>query len=165
MAPAGSPSGEERERAVLGRAAVEAEELELVGLGHSPVELVLVDDHAVGPLGLRLCGVAPARAFDVPELLRPEVADERLVRRVGESVVERPEGRGEPVEQSVPVGSELAGRLRAVANEVGRVREDERAGMDSGAAAHADARLSSQVVTLSTHSVRHTCVFERYARA
>ena len=79
----------EGERAVAGWLAVEPEELERVGGGHALVELVLRDEDAVWALGERLDGVAPPGPLGLPERLGPEVADEDLMRWVGERVARR----------------------------------------------------------------------------
>jgi hypothetical protein len=158
-------AGEERQRAVLRCPPVEAEELELVCLLHAPVELGLVDYHPVRAFGPRLDRVAPAGALDLPEPPGVEVADERLVGRVREDVLEGAKGAGEPTEEPVAVRRKLARRLRPVPNEVGRMGEDERAGMNGRAPAHDSVRLSSQVATLPAHPASHACAFSRYARA
>jgi hypothetical protein len=102
------------------------EELELVGNLHPSVESVLVDEDAKRALGLRLDGVAPPRPLDLPERVRREVADEDLVRRVSKCVVEGAK-RGLDVVRRM-----FAGRLRAVADEVWGVREDEAAAVNGG---------------------------------
>ena len=146
----------DREPAVRSGAPVELEEPEAVGLLHSPVKVGLVDDDAEGALATRLDRAAPPRAGNIPELLWPEVADQRLVRRVAERVVVGSEAPGEGGEQPVRVRRELARRLGAVPDEIGRVGEDERARVDRGAAGHAAAfRHESRV---ASGTMRHTAV-------
>jgi hypothetical protein len=115
------------ERAVGDLAAVELEELELVGRRHAAVELPLVDEDPEGAFALCRARMRPPRPLDLPELLRAEVPDEHLVGRVGERILEAAQlGRD-------LVGGTLTGWLRPVADEIRRVGEDKRAGVDGGA--------------------------------
>jgi hypothetical protein len=106
----------ERERSVGSLAAVQVEELKLVGGLHPGIEGVLVDEDPEGALCGRLDRALPPGALDFPKGVRPEVPDEDLMRRVAERVVEGSERRLDLV------GGILARGLRAVADEVGRVR-------------------------------------------
>ena len=142
----------DREPAVRRGAPVELEEPEAVGLLHAPVQLGLVDDDAERAFPARFDGVAPPRAGKLPELLGPEVADQRLVRRVAERVVVGAETPGEGGEEPVRVRGQLARRLRAVPDEVGRVGEDERAGVDRRAPGHSGSTSHTVVGSTSVWS-------------
>ena len=114
----------ERKGAVRSLTSVQVKQLELVGRRHPGVELLLVDEDAVRAFRFRLHGVFPPGALDLPERLGGEVPHEHLVRRIAERVLEGAEGGLDLI------GGVLARRLRAVADEVGRVREDEAAAVD-----------------------------------
>src|SRR5207302_5911776 len=82
----------------------------------------------------RLDGVSPPGPFDPPQLVRVEVADEDLMWRVAERVLVGAERSGKI--------DPLARRLRPVPDEIGRMREHERAAVDRSAAHRPAALLS-----------------------
>jgi hypothetical protein len=124
---------EDREGAVRRPAAVEAEELKLVRLRHTAVEVGLVDEHSEWPFTLRIGRVAPPRAVDLPESVGSEIAEEHLVRGVREGVFVRAERAGESFQQTVTVGGQLPRGLRSMPDEVRSVRQDEAAAVNCGA--------------------------------
>ena len=140
----------EGQRSVGRVAVVELQELELVGSLHAAVEIVLVDEDAERAFAFRIGCVLPPGTLDLPESVGLKVAEENLVGRVADSLLEVPEPRRDLVGGVLPRG------FRAVTDEVGGMREDEGAAVDGGT--H---EIAYGPTKDSAHSARHTRVFRR----
>src|ERR1043166_1121784 len=103
---------------------VDVEDAEVVGHLKEAPEMVFADDAPRRPGRARaLIAVAPPRLRHAPEPFGLVVSDERLIRPVGDGVIERTQMRTHLVEQA-RLARELTGGLGAVAEEAGGVRDD-----------------------------------------